>query len=407
MSAQRLRPTHAEEVRAMLGEAAAQAMPLRVVGGGTRRPLYARQGGEHRDIDLSGLTGVTGYEPEELVLSLRAGTPLDFVEDLLAERGQMLAFDPPDHARLLGTEPARTTIGGIVGSGFAGSRRLSAGNVRDHLLGFEAVSGGGELFKAGGRVIKNVTGYDLSKLVTGSWGTLAVLTELSLRVLPRPAFEATVLLEDDGVDRALASVRAVLATSLEVGCAAVLPDGRAALRLEGFRASVLERHRQLVMDFGRSARVQTVEAEASTALWRAIRNVDPFVDDPRPLWRISLPSNRAGELVAAIRRRLRRCDALFDWGGALVWLATEAEDEDAAAFVRSQVAAEGGHAWLMRAPPSLRAAMPAAPAPDAGIAALSRRVKQGFDPLNLLGAGPFGALLDIPAPRGGIPGREA
>ena len=384
-----LRPVNVQEAADAVREAAAAKSVLRIVGGGTRRPLMCASDENTRELHSSALTGVTRYEPEELVLSVRAGTPLDFVEDLLAERGQMLAFDPPRHVHLHGTLPARTTIGGVLGSGWAGPRRLSAGNVRDHLLGFEAVSGRGEVFRAGGRVIKNVTGYDLSKLMVGSWGTLALLTEVTLRVLPRPQHEATLLVDPIEVDAALALLRRAMALPLEVSCAACLPDGRAALRLEGFRASVDERLRQLAPALGVPRAARAILADESAALWNAVRDVQPFAAEAPLVWRLSLPSTAAAQTVASVVGAQVGA-ALFDWAGSLVWLAMSAESD--ADRVRAKVDEAGGHAWLVRAPEALRARLPVAPPQPAAIAALSRRVKQGFDPSDVLGDGPFTSM---------------
>lgn len=391
MTSTTLRPVNASEVAEAVRAAAASATPLRIVGGGTRRPLVDDGTGARRELQSGALTGVTRYEPEELVLSVRAGTPLDFVEDLLAERGQMLAFDPPHHVHLHGTLPARTTVGGVLGSGWAGPRRLSAGNVRDHVLGFEAVSGRGEVFRAGGRVIKNVTGYDLSKLMVGSWGTLALLTEVTLRVLPRPQHEATLLVDPRAPGDSLALLRRAMALPLEVSCAACLPDGRAALRLEGFRPSVDERLRQLAPALGVPREARAILADESAALWNAVRDVHPLVGDAPVLWRLSLPSTAAAATVAAILGG-RAGVALYDWAGALAWLAMS-ESADAN-DVRANVAQAGGHAWLVRGPASLRRRGPVAPPQPAPIAALSRRVKQGFDPLDVLGGGPFDSLTN-------------
>ncbi len=379
-----IRPRSTDDIQAAL--LSDTDTPLRVIGGGTRRAVSA-SAPSTRELDLSAIAGITNYEPEELVISLRAGTPLHEVEAVLAERGQMLAFDPPDHAALLGSRPARTTIGGILGTGFAGSRRLSAGNVRDHVLGFDAVSGRGEVFRAGGRVIKNVTGYDLAKLMVGSWGTLAVVTDLSLRVLPRPPFEATLLLAQPDAALALAALRDALALPLEISCAAFLPDGRAAIRLEGFRASVEERLRQVTALFESRAAVRAIEQDESAELWRGVRDVDAFAAvERRVLWRLSLPATAAAATVAAIATSAR-CSALYDWGGALVWLAMHGDA--AAVRVRDEASKAGGHAWLLRAPASVRQSVATAPPQPAGIAALTRRIKLGFDPQGRLGDGPY------------------
>lgn len=380
-----IRPSSTDEVQAALLDAAAAGTRLRVTGGGTRHAMSGSDAAA-RELNLSAITGITNYEPAELVLSLRAGTPLDEVDAALAERGQMLAFDPPDYSALLAIRSARTSIGGILGSGFAGSRRLSAGNVRDHILGFDAVSGRGEVFRAGGRVIKNVTGYDLAKLMVGSWGTLAVVTDVTLRVLPRPPYEATLLLAQDDAGRGLSVLREVLALPLEVSCAAHLPDGRSAIRLEGFRASVEERLRQVTALCEKRASLGAVQEAESSELWRGIRHLDAFAQDARTVWRLSLPSTAAAAVVGSIRASAP-CSALYDWGGSLVWLAMEREA--AAPVVRSEAAKAGGHAWLVRTTPAVRAQVPTAPPLHTGVAALSRRIKLGFDPKNVLGEGPY------------------
>lgn len=382
-SAPRIRPRNADELRALIQQANAEGTRLCALGGGSKRPMVASA---DPVLDLGGLSGITLDQPEELVMSLRAGTPLDYVEMRLAERRQMLAFEPPNYAKRLGTQPARSTIGGVIASGIAGPRRLSAGNVRDHLLGFEAVSGRGEAFRAGGRVIKNVTGYDLAKLMAGSWGTLAVLTDVTVRVLPRPEFEATVLVEGPPLAEALAGLRAALGTALEVSCAAHLPNGRSALRLEGFRASVIERVRALCARFEAAGAIGVIEAEASAALWQAVRDLDGFALDAALLWRVSLPASAAAAFVSAVRARAD-CEVLIDWGGALVWVG-QADARDARA-VRELAARHDGHAWLLQASDELRASLVTAPRQLAAIEALSARVKQAFDPNRVLGEGPY------------------
>lgn len=370
--------------------------PLRVIGGGTKQPLWC-DAEPRRLLDMSSISGVTSYQPEELVLGVRAGTSLQEIEALLFARGQRLAFEPPDFSGLFGTGPRRTTIGGVIASGFAGPRRLSAGNVRDHLLGFEAVSGRGERFKAGGRVIKNVTGYDLPKLLAGSWGTLAVMTDLSLRVLPCPEHELTLAIEALGDVEAIRLMSQALNAPLEVSAAAHAQGAAAQtwIRLEGFRRSVQERLQQLERLVGARARTALLEGEASAALWRGLRDLDAYARDDRPLWRLSLPAAASAQAVALISRSVAN-QVIYDWGGSLVWMALHEAHEDAAqAAVREAVAGFGGHAWLMRAPEAQRGRVPRAPPQPAAIEALSRRIKQGFDPQNRLGGAP---LLSEPPP---------
>lgn len=371
-------------------EALRSDVALRVQGGGSKRPLWRQDEHAPTLLDVTAFSGVTRYQPEELVLSLRAGTALIEVEALLDAHAQRLAFEPPDFGAVLGTGRARTTMGGVIASGFAGPRRVSAGNVRDHLLGFDAVSGRGECFKAGGRVIKNVTGYDLPKLMCGSWGTLAVLTELTLRVLPKPQHEATLVIESLDDVAAVKLMTQVLKSPLEVSAAAHLPGTppRTALRLDGFHASVTERLQQLRAHCAGAQPDHCIEGAESTALWRGVRDLDHFARDERVLWRLSLPATESARVVAEISR-VAANEVLYDWGGGLVWMAMRATDEASAALVRGEVAKVGGHAWLMRAPEALRERIATAPPQAAGIEALSRRIKDGFDPQNRLGLAPL------------------
>ncbi|MGQ0503196.1 MAG: glycolate oxidase subunit GlcE [Panacagrimonas sp.] len=369
-----------DELRELLTEAAEHEGQLRVLGGRSKAALIGAEE-THVGLDMSGLSGITRYEPEELVLTARAGTRLAEISAVLAERGQRLAFDPPDFAALLGSRPERTTLGGIVASGLAGSNRLSAGNVRDHVLGFEAVSGHGEVFRAGGRVMKNVTGYDLPKLMTGSWGTLAVLTEITVRVLPQPQYETTLLI--DGLDdhAGIAAMGAALRAPLEVAAAALFAgrESITAIRLEGLQSSVIERAGQLRGLLQAAGGLRGLEGEASAECWRVVREVRTFENDEHVVWRLSLPASESAAVVAAIAAQVR-VQVLYDWGGSLVWLRMGTPDDAAAAVVRHAVARVGGHAWLMRAPAAVRQKIPTAHPQPAGLAALGQRIRSRFDP---------------------------
>ncbi len=301
---------------------AGRGAALELVGRGTKRAI-GRPAQSDLTLDLSGLAGVILYEPEELVLSAQAGTPLDEIEALLAASGQHLAFEPIDYGRLLAGVPSNGTIGGVLAANLCGPRRIAAGAARDHFLGFEAVSGRGEFFKSGGRVVKNVTGYDVSKLIAGSWGTLAALTTVTIKTLPRPQTQASVVvcgLDDATAVRAMA---AAMATSCDVSGAAHLPaavaqrigPGMAAgcsltvLRLEGVAPSVEHRKAALIAAMKVFGAVELRDEEASRNLWRAIRDVTPFAAGPdlsaRPVWRIVTAPSRGAELVGMVAATAR------------------------------------------------------------------------------------------------------
>lgn len=386
---------------AAVAEAAAQKTALEVAGHGSKRGL-GRPGTAERRLDLSGLSGISLYEPEELVLSAASGTPLAQIKALLAQNNQMLAFEPPDLGPLLGEAAETGSIGGTFACNLAGPRRLSHGAVRDHALGARAVSGRGEVFKSGGRVVKNVTGYDLPRFLCGSFGTLAVLTEVTLKVLPRPSMEETLLLilPDDGTTARLMSgaLSAAMGSSCEVSGAAALPGPLmkrlaingfdqpvAAFRLEGFPPSVRARRGMLISVLAPFGGVEVLEEEASARFWAGVRDVAPFVGTgTRAVWRLSTAPTD-GPILAAELTRTLKAEAYCDWGGGLVWVLMPDEAAQAEA-VRAALAPHGGHATLVRATATERAGAVFQPLEGAH-AALSRRVKESFDPAGILNPG--------------------
>ena len=403
-----LRPRDAKDVEAALQSALAAAKTVEIVGHGSKRAI-GRPAQTDLTLNLSGLTGVTLYEPEELVLSAKAGTPLAEIEALLAANGQQLAFEPMDYAVILGGHAGRGTIGGALAANISGPRRIKAGAARDHFLGLSAVSGRGESFKSGGRVVKNVTGYDLCKLMAGSWGTLAAMIDVTIKVLPRPETEQTLLIRGLEPAQAIVAMSNAMGSSCDVSGAAHLPEDIAArlpaqeiaggavtaLRLEGFSPSVAARKdalEALMKPFGELA---TADAARSPALWTAIRDVIPFAahaptpsprEDSPPLWRISTAPSCAAELAAAIARSAPT-RVFYDWAGGLIWLTVEADGDAGAAHVQRAVRAFGGHATLIRAPASVRAAIDVFAPQDRALAALTKRVKESFDPQGVLNPG--------------------
>ncbi|MEA2778696.1 MAG: glycolate oxidase binding subunit [Rhodospirillaceae bacterium] len=396
----RLQPATAEELAASI---AAGEGSFEILGHGSKRG-FGRPGHGLRPIDLSRFSGIALYEPEELVLTARAGTPISEIESVLASAGQMLAFEPPDLGPLYGRPAGQGTIAGMLACNLAGPRRVKAGAARDYFLGATAVNGRGEIFKTGGRVVKNVTGYDLCKLFAGSFGTLAVLSEATIKVQPRP--EATLSLAIRGLDDASAVVAMskALGSPQEVAAAAHLPreivrrtPANAAdaaltlLRLEGTAASLGGRLTALARELEVPA--EELGMEDSLALWRALRDVAPFQADQDSLvWRLSVPPTAGATVVAALAHELGGGGRHFyDWGGGLIWLALSGDaDVDAAqqaAGVRAAITALGGHATLIRAPAQVRESVDVFQPQDAALAALTRRVKLSFDPLGRLNPG--------------------
>ncbi len=399
------RPESGAQVAELVAWAAAERAPLEVVGRGSKQGLGRPVQAAH-DLDLSTLTGITLYEPEELVLAARAGTPLIEIEETLAEQNQHLAFEPPDLGPLLGNEADDGSIGGVLACNLSGPRRLKSGAARDHFLGVEAVSGRGEVFKSGGRVVKNVTGYDLCKLLAGSHGTLAIMTDVTLKVLPRPEKTRTVMVFGQNDGQALAAMTQALNSPHEVSGAAYLPGVLAAgstvsyvadagasgqsvtaLRLEGPGPSVAFRCDALRRDMAAFGAHEELHGRNSALLWREIRDVEPFVGHPgRPVWRLSVPPRSAPKIVARIADGESGV-YYYDWGGGLIWLALPHWAEPSDAAVRAALVESGGHATLVRAPDEVRATSPVFQPLDPAKAMITERVKDSFDPHRILNPG--------------------
>ena len=424
--AESLAPADADGLADAVRWAVAGEHPLEVVAGGSKRGL-GRPVQSAATLSLAAFDGIVDYEPSELVLTAQAATPLAAVEDALAAERQMLAFEPADYAPLLGSgngdrrrapsgdaalrapsgdavlrAPSGATLGGALACNLSGPRRIKAGAARDHFLGTHAVSGRGERFKTGGRVVKNVTGYDVCKLLAGSHGTLALMHEVTVKVLPAPERTRTVLVFGLEPVAAVEALGAALASAHEVSGAAHMPAEAAArsavsyvagagaavtaVRVEGFPASVDARCQALRELLGRFGAVEELHSKNSGTLWREIRDVRVFADESGPLWRLSLPPASGAEAAAQVAEQVE-ARALFDWGGGLVWLAVGDAEDAGEAAVRAAAASAGGHATLVRAAASVRAARAVFQPQAPGVAALTARIKRAFDPAGVLNPG--------------------
>nr|WP_321985232.1 glycolate oxidase subunit GlcE [uncultured Lichenicoccus sp.] len=397
-----VRPSDAAEVEQVVAWAAAEQQSLEIVGGGSKRALGRPSLADHT-LDLAALCGIVDYDPPELVLTARAATTMAEIEAQLVAHRQMLAFEPPDWGGLLPSD-AEPTLGGVIACNLSGPRRVRAGAARDHFLGFSAVNGWGDSWKAGGRVVKNVTGYDMCKLQAGAFGTLSVMTEISLRVLPKPETSSSLLLPGLADEAAIRSLAAALNSQHEVSAAAHLPASVAArsrvdevagaagavtvVRLEGPRPSVAYREAALDSLLGRAWHLG---AAGSEALWAEIASVQPLLGEADTIiWRVCPIPSAAPALLQRVRDRLASTEAFYDWGGGLLWLSMDAVEAGAdcgTTLVRAAVAEAGGHATLIRAPEAARERV-AVFEPTAGaLDTLMHRVKASFDPQRILNPG--------------------
>ncbi|QXT39569.1 FAD-binding protein [Gymnodinialimonas ceratoperidinii] len=361
--------------------------PLRIVGGGTRDIGVPVEG---EVLSTAGLSGISLYEPGALTLVAGAGTPLAEIKAVLAAENQRLAFEPMDHRALLGSTGA-PTLGGVVATNASGARRIAVGACRDHLLGVRFVDGSGQVLKNGGRVMKNVTGYDLVKLMAGAYGTLGVLSEVSLKVLPRPEISATVVLHELSLSESVAAMSAALGSPFEVTGAAAR-RGDTCLRIEGFEASVAYRARQLSDLLAPRGEVSVLDHDASEAIWRKITDVADFAASAA-VTRVSVAPGDAPALAEAHLAEFGGA-LLLDWGGGLMWFASAADstaEDQARAHLALQHAVGStpsrGHATLIKAPAVLRKSVPVFQPEAPGIAALSCGIRARFDPRAILNPG--------------------
>ena len=401
-----LKVRDAKDVEQAVRAAIASEQPLEIIGHGTKR-MVGQPMATNALLDLSALNAVNSYEPNELIITVETGAPLSDVKSLIDSKNQRFAFEPMDTAPLLGRSEAGT-IGGMIGAGLAGPRRIQAGAARDHLLGAHAVSGFGDSFKAGGRVVKNVTGYDLCKLLAGSWGTLAVMIEVTLKVMPRPESERTLVLRDLDDLTANQAMTAALGSPFDVSGAAHVPksalhstigalgnlgspqNALTLLRLEGITASAAHRAASLARLLSRFGAAEIIEDERSVAVWECVRDVEPF-EAQGPLgawsvWRIVCPPASGSALGERLARETGG-DVLYDWGGGLIWAAMPPRSDAQAALVRQHAASAGGHAMLLRASDEVRRQVDVFQPASAGVAALNERVRQSFDPKSILNRG--------------------
>lgn len=375
-------PTTESAVREAVLDAKAQDVTLRIAAGKTRRDI-GRPVQSSIDLDVSNVAGITRYEPGSLTLEAKAGTTIEDISAALETENQMLAFEPMDHRVLLDTKGA-PTIGGVVAGNISGPRRFLAGACRDFLLGVRFVDGNGRILKSGGRVMKNVTGLDLTKLSCGAYGTLGVITEVAFKTLPKPEKSAT--LQFIGLDEAQAVKLFCKATStpFEVSGAAWQNDV-AMLRVEGLSSQVEYRLSKLKSLF-KDTPSSVLQGEVHQVLWTGIKDVHCFGGTSDTVWRLSLRPTDAPEVIKAAREHLHAA-AMIDQGGAVVWLAIPNGLPEQAIQIRGYIKQGHGYATLVRGSEELRGSIspfqPLAPR----LADFSEQLRHQFDPSGLLNPG--------------------
>ncbi|MEQ1614686.1 MAG: FAD-binding protein [Hyphomicrobiaceae bacterium] len=395
------RPAADWELRTLLRDAAAAKRSVEVMGAGTKQ-VVGRAGRSDFGITTMSLAGVTLYEPSELVMSAKAGTPLAAIEKELARHNQMLAFEPIDLGPALGAPAQQGTIGAVFATNLSGARRIIAGAARDHILGVVAVTGAGEIIKSGGRVMKNVTGVDVARGLMGSWGTLAVMTETTFKVLPRPQTSATLAFAGLPDELAIEALCLGMGSPFEVTGAVHLQAGLSrrlwhaslrtagqpitALRLENFESFIGYRAGRLKDMLKAFGEIQVLEHDSSVAFWDELRQLSVLQNSQAPLWRISTTAKLGPKVVHDIKRYMN-VDAMYDWSGGLIWVEVPQTSDAGATDIRRVMAVHGGHATLIRAAETVRAEVDVFQPVEPGIERLTAKLKATFDPAGILNRG--------------------
>jgi len=376
------------EIIEAVSAARANGSTLEIVGSGTKRG-YGRHCAADAVLDISALTGIVSYEPDELVITAKTGTLISEIEDALARRGQRLGFDPADWGPLFGKPRCAATVGGVLSADACGSARVRFGAARDHLLGYRAINGFAESYKAGGRVVKNVTGFDLPKLLCGAMGTLGVLTEVTLRLVPRPPHNVTLIARDIAPDDGFALLRRAWTSAFGPTGLAYVPssvalsftgfgavgEGAALMRLEGAPVPLAEKIAGLrALDPG--ALLEEIDGERT---FREIGNGHALVGMDADVWRVVLPPSASARFVAEQQPDIW----VGDWAGGLLWIGSAPDDEAAAQKIRSLASACDGHAILLRASETMRSRIPPFRPESPTCTAVSKSVKAAFDPFGI------------------------
>ncbi len=378
-------PKDEAELAQIITKAKSDNISLRIKGGGTRQGL-----GNFIKTDailsLKNISGISLYEPDALTLVAKAGTSIKEINKLLKKEGQRLGFDPMDH-RAIYHSSGEPTIGAIIAANISGSRRIIAGGARDALIGVRFINGSGEIIKNGGRVMKNVTGLDLVKLMAGSFGTLGVLSEVSLKLLPIAQRELSLIINGQSLEKAISTMSKALGSPFEITGAAFLPnekdEAKTCLRIEGFSSQVDYRLKKLSELLVKGEKIEILEGKLHEKLWQSIRDVKTFKNSKKPLWRLSIKPSDAPAISNQLSK-ITAADMIFDWAGGLIWAQLQDEDNAQADAVRHIIKQFGGHATLVRGSDELREVVDVFQPEQEMVAKLSSSIRQKFDPSGIL-----------------------
>ncbi len=396
-----LRPLHEEQIADIIKEANANDIPLNIIGNGSKKSV-GRPSTAAQSISMDRLRSITLFQPNEMVISALAGTPVSFIEHRLSHENMELAFEPLDLGPALGQIAGQSTIGSVFATNISGPKRIRNGAARDHLIGIRGINGRGESFKSGGRVMKNVTGYDLVRGLCGSWGTLAIMTEVTMKVVPKAEESRTLFIEGLDDDLAINALCAAMATPFEVSGTTHLQkefvsrlhnpefnqlnNAITAIRIESFPSSVSYRAKRLKKELSPFGNIYELDDTRSRAFWDEMRNLSYLEGHDDPVWRISVAPRDGAKLISILSHDMD-CRAAYDWSGGLIWLEVDQSSDASASDIRRVIARLGGHATLIRATEETRASINVFHPLEHTQNIITRAIKKQFDPKGILNPG--------------------
>jgi len=394
-----LRPTSEEDIANIVKHCYKKNIPLEISGLGSKKKI-GRNFQSQKTLELSDYSGIIKYEPEELYIKVKSGTPIKEIKNELDKKNQQLAFEPTDFGSVFEGTNNEGSIGGVLSCNFSGPRRFKVGSARDHILGFKGVNGKGEIIKSGGTVVKNVTGYDLCKLITGSFGTLSIFTEISVKVLPKADLTKTLVIENPHLKKGLEYLNTALGSSTDPSGGVFYPDyfrshfifndlttegPITAIRIEGSKLSVDERINQLLKEFNiRSKEVSILDPTQSNIFWENTRCLKVFTNLKSNLIKVTVPASETFNLI----NKFKPYDVKYfiDWGGNLIWLQIDELDLNKLEEIRSLVKNVGGYLTIIKVEDSLKASIDIFTIDDVKYK-ISEKIKKSFDPKRILNPG--------------------
>ena len=393
------KPSTREEIVEIVKNCFKKNIPLEINGLKSKNKI-GRNFQSEKTLDLSNYSGVIEYKPEELYIKVKAGTPIKEIVEQLDKNNQQLAFEPNDFGYLFNGESNSGSIGGVVSCNFAGSRRFKVGSVRDHVLGFQGLNGKGETIKSGGTVVKNVTGYDLCKLLSGSFGTLSILTELSIKVLPKPETSKTLVIKNPHLKKALSYLGQSLSSSTDPSGGVFYPDyfgknfilndlthegGLTAIRIEGPTNSVDQRIDRLSKELELlSQEISILDTEQSNIFWNRTKNLEVFKNLKSNLFRIVVPMSETLKVI----QKLKSDDVKYfiDWGGSLIWIALNEINSKILSEIKQIVKKHHGYYTIIKIEEDLKASADVFTI-DPIKYKISEKIKKSFDPKRIFNPG--------------------